>query len=214
MSSATTPIEQLEAEHGLIRSVGAAFVAWADHVYRNGLDGRSELCRFLRFFDRFADAYHHGREEDILFRALERARLSVAEIVRASFRQQEEQRRELEPLHRLACALRAWADQDREALITSVAAFVADLRAHLELEEAALFPAARRGLSPEAMASTAEAFARFDCLADATGEIARLRELGRSLVETHAPACEHVHRSRAPTNAALADASSTRDPRA
>lgn len=188
------PIETLSAEHRIIEQVLTAFDAWARAVTQRGTDERAELARFLRFFERFVDRCHHAKEEDIFFRALQRADPRTGPLVHVSFREQEEQRGLLEPLQELACRPRAARAADREVLTASVAAFVAAMRAHIDAEEHVLFPAARSCIPADEMARTAEAFAAFDDAENATGEHDRLRELGRSLIDAHTPSCTQIHR--------------------
>ena len=189
------PIETLRAEHRIIDRVLTAFGAWAREATHDDTDERAELGRFVRFFDRFVDRCHHAKEEDILFRALQRADPRTGPLVHESFREQEDQRRLLEPLQELACRPRACWRADRDMLAASVRAFVASVRAHLDAEEHVVFPAACSCIPADAMARVAAAFAAFEQAENATGDHDRLRDLGQSLIDAHAPACEYVHRS-------------------
>ncbi len=63
-------IEMLMDEHRLIERAIDALVAFADEVRRKVTDDRVELGRFVTFIREFADACHHGKEEDILFERL------------------------------------------------------------------------------------------------------------------------------------------------
>lgn len=184
-------IETLRAEHVLIERVLTAFVAWSRTLQNLGANERAELERFTRFFDRFLDRCHHAKEEDILFRALQQADARARALVHASFVEQEEQRRLLEPLQELTCRQRAGAAACG-TLQGSVAEFVASVRAHMAAEECVLFPAARARIPRDAMVPVRNAFAAFE--AGAAAEHERLRELGRSLIETYAPKVTHLHR--------------------
>src|SRR5512132_3975875 len=66
-------IETLMTEHRLIERALDALVAFADEVRRKSSDEREELGRFVTFIREFADAHHHGKEEDILFAAMVQA---------------------------------------------------------------------------------------------------------------------------------------------
>jgi len=191
------PIDVLLAEHRLIDQTLLAFTSWASAMQRGATDGRSELERFTRFFDRFLDRCHHAKEEDIFFRELQRADPRTGALLHVSFSEQEEQRRLLEPLQVLACRQGPWLAQERDVVTAGVAAFVTAVRSHLDAEERIVVPAARACMSAAAMGRVGEAFAAFEAAANATGENDRLRALGRSLRDTHSPASEGVHRTRA-----------------
>ncbi len=64
-------IDQLRAEHDLIEQVAGAFRTFARQRTRG--EGRAaDGTRFLAFFRLYAGSFHHGREEDTLFVALQR----------------------------------------------------------------------------------------------------------------------------------------------
>jgi hemerythrin-like domain-containing protein len=62
-----SPVETLMNEHRLIEKVLAALLGYAD---RPSDAPREDLARFVAFLRGFADARHHGKEEDILFKAM------------------------------------------------------------------------------------------------------------------------------------------------
>ena len=62
-------IDLLMDEHQLILHSLDALEAFTVEMAQGG-DDREELSRFVRFIREFADARHHGKEEDILFRAM------------------------------------------------------------------------------------------------------------------------------------------------
>ena len=67
--TAMDAIELLMQEHQLILRSLDALDAFTVDMARGG-DDRDELSRFVRFIREFADARHHGKEEDILFEAM------------------------------------------------------------------------------------------------------------------------------------------------
>src|SRR5512142_1714751 len=63
-------IQILMNEHRVIEGVLGALETYA-HEIRGGLAvERPQVSRFATFFRDFADAAHHGKEEDILFRRM------------------------------------------------------------------------------------------------------------------------------------------------
>ena len=67
--AAMDAIELLMQEHQLILRAIDALDGFAGKV-QGGLEDRQELAAFVRFIREFADARHHGKEEDILFTAM------------------------------------------------------------------------------------------------------------------------------------------------
>jgi hemerythrin-like domain-containing protein len=60
--------DMLMQEHRVIEKALDAMERWSANLGReNEPDEKAELARFVAFIQGFADAYHHGKEEDILF---------------------------------------------------------------------------------------------------------------------------------------------------
>lgn len=64
-------VEQLRAEHDLIEQVAGSLRAYVRARAQGGGDP-ADGPRFMAFFRRYAGDFHHGREEDTLFLALQR----------------------------------------------------------------------------------------------------------------------------------------------
>lgn len=64
-------VDQLRAEHDLIEQVAGSLRTFV-RARTRGEGDPADGARFLAFFRRFAGDFHHGREEDTLFVALER----------------------------------------------------------------------------------------------------------------------------------------------
>lgn len=64
-------IDELRLEHHLIERVAGSLRVYARALAR-GEAPPGDAARFLEFFQVFAGRFHHGREEDTLFVALER----------------------------------------------------------------------------------------------------------------------------------------------
>ena len=70
-------IDDLRTDHDLIERVAGAFLTFSTSAASNPR-AREDGARFVRFFTEFAGHYHHAREEDTLFPALQdRAGLPV-----------------------------------------------------------------------------------------------------------------------------------------
>jgi hemerythrin-like domain-containing protein len=70
------PIGPLMAEHRLILRAVAAMKAEASAMRKSGKADGARLESYVDFIKTYADRCHHGKEEDILFQALGKYRLS------------------------------------------------------------------------------------------------------------------------------------------
>lgn len=64
-------LADLQAEHALIERVAGSLRTWSE-AWARGEAGAADGAAFLRFFRLWAGAFHHAREEDVLFPALVR----------------------------------------------------------------------------------------------------------------------------------------------
>jgi hemerythrin-like domain-containing protein len=179
-------IELLVQEHQLILRSLDALDAFVARQLRGG-DDRAELGRFVRFVREFADARHHGKEEDILFVAM----------VAAGFP------RETGPIavmlmdhdagraHVAAMAAKAgqdapWNDADRRAMAEAALGYSGLLRGHIRKEDQILYPMAIQRLPEVAMRGVDRDCAAFEERQVAAGADA-LKGLARELVARHGP---------------------------
>ena len=180
-------IELLMQEHRLILRAIDALDAFAAKV-RDGADDRPELSRFVRFIREFADARHHGKEEDVLFAAMVAAgfprnggpvavMLMDHETGRAHARMLAEKAEQGGP----------WSGQDRAAVVGAALGYGELLRSHIRKEDLILYPMARQRLAPEAMARVDAACAAFEERQIAAGADAVVA-LRHELVSRHAAA--------------------------
>ena len=71
MTQAEPPVVTLKAEHLVILRVIRALDIFMGRFEKNGEFPESSLARCVEFLRLFADACHHGKEEDLLFPVLE-----------------------------------------------------------------------------------------------------------------------------------------------
>jgi hemerythrin-like domain-containing protein len=181
-------IETLMTEHRAIERVLDALVAFAGEVERKGTTEKEELGRFETFVREFADAAHHGKEEDILFAAMvEHGFPREGGPVAVMLHEHDQGRRLVAILRGYAAQADAWSDADRQEIARAAAGFAQLLRAHIQKEDQILYPMAEQHLPPEAMAAVAEACERYESSA---GAHEKLRVLGDELVRAHAPAAQ------------------------
>ncbi|MFY9342396.1 MAG: hemerythrin domain-containing protein [Planctomycetota bacterium] len=148
------PIEVLLAEHRTILQV--LDLVERENRYLDAGDALRETFwrDLLRFADEFDAGLHHGKEERLLFPALERAGLSATSGPTALLR--DEHGRAAFWRDRLQHALAA---RDRLRVAAAAASWVDLVRAHVLKENQILFPLARRLLSAAELERLRVAFA-------------------------------------------------------
>jgi hemerythrin-like domain-containing protein len=187
-------IETLMNEHRAIERVLDGLVAFGEEVRRKGTTEKEELARFVTFVREFADAGHHGKEEDILFAAMvEHGFPRDGGPIAVMLHEHDQGRALVAILRARAGQQEPWSDADRQEIAEVAHGFADLLRAHIHKEDSVLYPMAEQHLPPEAMLAVCEACDRYESGADAHE---RLRTLGDELVRRHAPA---VHPQEPPT---------------
>jgi hemerythrin-like domain-containing protein len=189
-------IETLMNEHRVIERVLDGLVAFAAEVGRKGTTEKEELSRFVTFIREFADACHHGKEEDILFATMvEHGFPRNGGPIAVMLREHDQGRGLVQILRERSASGAPWSDGDRHDIAEVAAAFADLLRAHIHKEDAILYPMAEQHLSPEVMGEVGEACERYEQDESRAGAHERLHALADELVRRYAPA---VHPSSAP----------------
>ena len=186
-------IETLMQEHRLIESVLDALASYAEELRRRQAPGnaedKAELGRFVAFVREFADAHHHGKEEDILFAAMVEAGFPRhAGPIAVMLSEHDEGRRQIAVLKGLVEQPAPWSDLDRTRLFDAASFYAQLLHAHIHKEDAILYPMAEQRLTPEAMEGVSAACERYEVEKGASGRPAALARDAEQLVARHAPA--------------------------
>ena len=181
-------IETLMTEHRLIERTLEALVGFAADVGRNSGEDKEELRRFVTFIRGFADAHHHGKEEDILFTAMVEAGFPrQGGPVAVMLMEHDRGRAFVTVLAGLAGQGAPWSADDRQELAEAAHGFADLLHAHIHKEDAILYPMAEQRLSPELLARVDAAASAYDARQAAAGVQDRLARLAEELVSRHAP---------------------------
>ena len=188
-------IETLMGEHRLIERGIDALTAFADEARRRTADDREELGRFVTFIREFADACHHGKEEDILFRAMVEAGFpSEGGPIAVMLDEHDQGRAFVKQLAELAAAETPWTSGDRERLAEAAHGYAELLRQHIYKEDTVLYPMAEAHLPPQVAERVDEACERYEVEKTGSGEHERLHRLAEDLAARHAPGrAEHAH---------------------
>jgi len=184
-------IETLMNEHRTIERAIDALVSFADEVRRKTTDDRGdkvELGRFVTFIREFADACHHGKEEDILFAAMVEAGFSrQSGPIAVMLMEHDLGRTHVRALAGLSAQEAAWSVEDRQRLGEAAHGYADLLRAHIHKEDAILYPMAEQRLPPEALRRVSADCDAYEAKKMGSGEHERLHGLAEELVARHAP---------------------------
>jgi hemerythrin-like domain-containing protein len=176
-------------EHRLIERALDAMQGWIatlgpDHES----DDKAELARFVSFIRGFADAYHHGKEEDILFAAMVAHGFPrEAGPIAVMLHEHDLGRSLVGVLDGLAQQAAAWTDKDHGTLASTVREFSTLLRQHIQKEDQILYPMANARLPEPIKEDIDRRCQAFEEQRVSNGEHPRLRALGDALIEAHAP---------------------------
>jgi len=178
----------LMTEHRRIERALDALGGWVAALGPgNESDDKAELARFVSFIRGFADAYHHGKEEDMLFVAMgEHGFPRQAGPVAVMLHEHDLGRSLVSALDALAQQSSHWSDQDRAALVHTVREFSTLLRQHIQKEDQVLYPMAAARLPEPVQQELFRRFQAFEEEQTRSGERQRLQALGDALIEAHA----------------------------
>lgn len=158
------PIQELMDEHSLIvrmlrvlREMGSKLLSGKSP------DPADHLDAALDFIATFADHSHHGKEEDHLFPAMERAGFPRESGPVGVMLMEHRQGREFVGALRLAASdLKAGVPAAAGDAARAIAGYVDLLEHHIHKENNILYPMAMSALPEEAWANLAESFARIE----------------------------------------------------
>jgi hemerythrin-like domain-containing protein len=156
-------IETLMNEHRLIERVLDALDGYADRIGKGEEVPREDLDGFVRFIRGFADAHHHGKEEDILFKAMNEHGMPMEMGPLAVMMQEHtEARAHTATLAGVAEKSGPLDDEDGREVRRTGRAYAALLRGHIEKEDQVLYPMADQMLPEGAWTSIEKTFATFE----------------------------------------------------
>jgi hemerythrin-like domain-containing protein len=181
-------IELLMNEHRLIEQVLGSLETLVVEV-EGGLNlDRPVLADYGAFFREFADALHHGKEEDDLFaRMAERGFSRESGPLAVMLHEHRAGRAHVAVLREAGLGSAPLSGVDVQLVVEHASAFVPLLRAHILKEDRILYPMAVRFLPPDELAAMASRFAADEAQRRADGSLERLHGLAERLVSQFRP---------------------------
>ena len=182
-------IEVLMNEHRLIEQVLGSLETFAHEVERGFAAERAAIADYGAFFREFADAGHHGKEEDILFRRMvERGFPRETGPVAVMLHEHEVGRGHVSVLRQVGQGTAPLTGTETGLVVENAGAFIPLLRAHILKEDRILYPMAERLLTDSEMDALQAEFAAFDARLRADGSHDRLHGLADRLTAAFSPA--------------------------
>lgn len=174
----------LMEEHRLIENALDALEAWLTTLGpESDADKKAELAQYVDFIRGFADAYHHGKEEDILFAVMvQHGFPRQAGPIAVMLQEHDMGRALVNILDALAQQVAAWSDEDRATIAEAARDFCAMLRQHIQKEDQVLYRMADTRLPQPAKDEIFRRCQDFEAQQTSSGEKQRLHELAESLI--------------------------------
>ena len=184
----TRPITILMNEHRLIEQALGSLETLAIEV-EGGLALERPVARdYADFLRGYADAWHHGKEEDILFRRMvERGFSEESGPVAVMLHEHRQGRALVGSIAAVGAGAGAVAPGETATFLASALGFVPLLRQHIQKEDNILYPMSQRVLSTAEFEGMLEEFAAFEARAGADGTRDRLEALAERLVSAFRP---------------------------
>ena len=154
------PQNTLSAEHGLIRQFLDNLGLAAEMLERGDRPSPVFFEHAVKFAREFADAYHHFKEEHVMFVLLAQKKQGKIDGQLEALRYQHERGRHF--VSEMSQALAAYAANSptgTERMLESTAAYVALLRHHIHREDHVFFPLAWKEFSPHDLEQIKREFA-------------------------------------------------------
>ncbi len=174
--------EILSSEHRVIESVIAALDAAANRLEAGEAVRPGFFLDATRFIRNFADGYHHGKEEAVLFTALARNGMPIDDGPVGMMLEEHDRARELTA--GLGKAADRWADGERavaETLADYARAYGELLTQHIYKEDNILFPMAAQAILPQEQDEMLQDFGRIEREQEQKGPKASYLDLAKAL---------------------------------
>lgn len=180
------PIAVMMDEHRFIEGVLNAAEGYAVSLEKGDAPSKDDLGRIVRFIREFADARHHGKEEDILFAALiENGFSREFGPVAVMLDDHDQARRLTAQLAGFAATPGIWTEAQRANAARVLRGYAELLRGHIWKEDNVLYPASKESLPSQVQAEVERKCTAFDEQRRISGEYNKLESLGKDLIQRY-----------------------------
>jgi hemerythrin-like domain-containing protein len=153
-------IQNLRMEHDAVRLTLKVLERMAQKIERHGsLDNPQHVDQLLEFFTVFVDKCHHGKEEELLFPAMEQAGVARDKgPIGVMLREHELGRECVQKMKAAFSRIKAGELQAAKDFVRSAHDYISLLNQHIDKENMVLFPMAERQLSEATLAELSKGF--------------------------------------------------------
>jgi hemerythrin-like domain-containing protein len=170
------PIKKLMDEHRVIESVLAALPAFSTSLDESADTAREDLAGFVTFIREFADAYHHGKEEDMLFTAMvESGMPREGGPVAVMLAEHEQGRAYVATLLKVVEGDGPLTESEISEIRSAAGGYADLLRDHIMKEDQILYPMALKVVPAERLESMATQFTEYEARESAAAEVLALK---------------------------------------
>jgi len=157
-------IQDLRMEHDAVRLTLRVLERIAQEIERHGsLDNPQHVGQLLEFFTVFVDKCHHGKEEELLFPAMERVGVARDKgPIGVMLREHELGRECVQKMKAAFPRIKAGEPQAAKDFVRSAHDYISLLNQHIDKENNVLFPMAERQLSEAMLAELYKGFERIE----------------------------------------------------
>ena len=157
-------IQDLRMEHDAVRLTLKVLERIAQKIEQKGtLDDPRHVDQLLEFFTVFVDRCHHGKEEELLFPALEQAGVARDKgPIGVMLREHELGRECVQKMKAAVTRIKAGEPPAAKDFARSARDYIALLNQHIDKENNVLFPMAERQLSEATLAELSKGFDRIE----------------------------------------------------
>jgi hemerythrin-like domain-containing protein len=181
-------IEILMGEHRLIERVLGSLETYVVGIEQGLAPERATLAEYAAFFRGFADACHHGKEEELLFqRMVERGFPRERGPLAVMLHEHVLGRARVAALRGLGEAEGPLAPVEVQLAVENASSFVELLRAHILKEDGILYPMAERLLTGPELDALESDFERLEKLMRGDGSLDRYHGLADALCARFRP---------------------------
>ncbi len=182
------PLTILMDEHRIIEQALGSLETCAIEVEGGLALERPVAHDYADFLKGFADSWHHGKEEDILFRRMvERGFSAEAGPVAVMLHEHRQGRELVGRIASVGAGEGPVAAEERASFLAASRGFVPLLRQHIQKEDNILYPMSARVLTPEEFERMLADFEAFERAAGAVGTRDRLSAVAERLVAAFRP---------------------------
>jgi hemerythrin-like domain-containing protein len=157
-------IQDLRMEHDAVRLTLRVLERIAQEIERHdSLDNPQHVGQLLEFFTIFVDKCHHGKEEELLFPAMEQAGVARDKgPIGVMLREHELGRECVQKMKAAFPRIKAGEPRAAKDFVRSARDYISLLNQHIDKENNVLFPMAERQLSEATLEELSKGFERIE----------------------------------------------------